>query len=89
MDVQFDLFENLIKAIKLLKKNFPFVISLNFKVLFFFVELKAPSKDFLGQVFVDAFNHRENPALPQDLLKHVSESLEIEQATSDQVNMND
>ena len=47
--------------------------------------LKAPSKDFINRLFLEAFNQRENPKISETILKPFMEGLEIDLNTSEQV----
>ena len=46
---------------------------------------KAPSKDYISRLFLEAFLHREESKLPDRVLTSISEQLDIEQPASEQV----
>jgi hypothetical protein len=47
--------------------------------------LKAPSKDFINRVILDAFAYRKNTAIPENVKIYISESMDIDKNTSEQV----
>ena len=75
MDIQFELFENLIKVY--------LIIKIGIKQFNFF--LQSPSKEFLNQIIFEAFNNSQGIKNSASIINQISQSLEIDQNTSEKV----